>query len=186
VVAAARGRAAAEGEPTRLDLRKPARSRALPFFGAVLTVLAAAAVGFGVQGGRPVKERASRSVPRSVTPEAVEVVEARRLADSAQPSLTQKRPPVARRPRRTLPLTLDPPPAFADSRAADPARESMDAARERARDIYRKAYVERELDPDAARRGFELVASLLPESDEMAQKARRWIDQLSGKMPEDG
>jgi len=51
----------------------------------------------------------------------------------------------------------------------------------RANEIYLRAYVAREDDPEQARRAFRTVAESLPPDDELAQKAKRWLSALEGK-----
>jgi hypothetical protein len=55
---------------------------------------------------------------------------------------------------------------------------------DRAREIYLQGYVARDQDPEQARRAFRVVANVLPAADETAQKARRWLEKLEGKVAE--
>ena len=63
------------------------------------------------------------------------------------------------------------------------ARAGLFRARARAKEIYLRGYVAKDGEPQAARRDFEVVRGTLPESDETAQKAKRWLDRLDGKAP---
>jgi hypothetical protein len=72
--------------------------------------------------------------------------------------------------------------------AADPsnaaAREAQRGVAERARGIYLRGYVVREADVEEARKAFRLVIEALPAGDEVAQKAKRWLDKLEPKAAE--
>src|SRR5207237_3408046 len=79
------------------------------------------------------------------------------------------------------------PQAAAHLRAAvqnDPANEAaqtqLRAVSDRAREIYLRGYVAKDEDAEASRKAFRLVVETLPSSDETAQKAKRWLDKLSG------
>ena len=52
-------------------------------------------------------------------------------------------------------------------------------------EVYLRAYLEKDAHPETARAGFRLVAGTLPPADEMAGKARRWLDRLDGKSAAD-
>jgi pSer/pThr/pTyr-binding forkhead associated (FHA) protein len=69
--------------------------------------------------------------------------------------------------------------------AADPdneaARKQLGDLVERARELYQRAYFEKDSEPESARKLFRVVAEALPPGDEMALKARRWADKLEGK-----
>jgi hypothetical protein len=81
------------------------------------------------------------------------------------------------------------PQAAAHLRAAVLNDPSNDAAQARLRqiddrcqDIYLRGYVAKDEDADAARKSFKLVMETLPASDQTAQKAKRWVDKLDGKV----
>jgi len=59
----------------------------------------------------------------------------------------------------------------------------MERVVDRVRDIYLRAYVARDEEPEAARNGFALVAGALPAGDELAEKAARWLERLDGRGP---
>jgi hypothetical protein len=63
------------------------------------------------------------------------------------------------------------------------ARAGLFRASARAKEIYLRGYVAKDGEPQAARRDFEVVRGTLPEGDETAQKAKRWLDRLDGKAP---
>jgi hypothetical protein len=65
------------------------------------------------------------------------------------------------------------------------ARAGLSRASARAKEIYLRGYVAKDGEPQAARRDFEVVRGTLPESDETAQKAKRWLDRLDGKAPKE-
>jgi hypothetical protein len=71
---------------------------------------------------------------------------------------------------------------------ADPSssevQEQLRQMADRAREIYLRAYGSREDDPVRARQSFRLVAEILPQADETAEKARRWASSLEGKVAE--
>jgi len=52
---------------------------------------------------------------------------------------------------------------------------------ERVREIYLRAYVAKDEEPEAARNGFARVAGALPAGDELAEKAERWLERLHGR-----
>jgi len=89
---------------------------------------------------------------------------------------------------RALRSDEDLPRAAAHLRAAlesDPenaaARLEMDRVVERVREIYLRAYVAKDEEPEAARNGFARVAGALPAGDELAEKAERWLERLQGR-----
>ena len=53
---------------------------------------------------------------------------------------------------------------------------------DRCKEIYLRGYVAKDEDAEAARKAFKLVVETLPPSDETAQKAKRWLDKLDGKV----
>jgi len=61
------------------------------------------------------------------------------------------------------------------------ARVEMERVVERVRDIYLRAYVAKDEEPEAARNGFAHVAGVLPAGDELAEKAARWLERLDGR-----
>lgn len=71
----------------------------------------------------------------------------------------------------------------------DPGNEAAQAqlrqVNDRAKEIYLRGYVAKDEDAPAARAAFKLVIDTLPASDETAQKARRWLDKLDGKVAKD-
>ena len=84
------------------------------------------------------------------------------------------------------------PPAAAHLRAAvqdDPSNEAaasqLRQIGDRCKEIYLRAYVVKDQEPEAARKAFKLVIETLPASDETAQKSRRWLDKLDGKVGKD-
>jgi len=89
---------------------------------------------------------------------------------------------------RELTSEEDLPQAAAHLRAAlenDPenaaARLEQERVVERAREIYLRAYVAKDEEPDAARIGFAQVAGALPAGDELAGKAARWLERLEAR-----
>jgi hypothetical protein len=58
------------------------------------------------------------------------------------------------------------------------AREELAGVAERVREVYLRAYVAKEDDPDAARAGFALVLRSLPAGDELAARAGHWLEKL--------
>ena len=81
------------------------------------------------------------------------------------------------------------PQAAAHLRAAVQNDPSNDAAQaelrqigDRCKEIYLRGYVVKDDDVEAARKSFKLVIETLPASDETAQKAKRWLDKLDGKV----
>ncbi len=84
------------------------------------------------------------------------------------------------------------PQAAAHLRAAVQNDPSNDAAQaqlrqigDRCKDLYLRGYVAKDEDVEAARKSFKLVIETLPASDETAQKAKRWVDKLDGKVSRD-
>jgi pSer/pThr/pTyr-binding forkhead associated (FHA) protein len=84
------------------------------------------------------------------------------------------------------------PQAAAHLRAAvqnDPSNEGAQAELrqigDRCKDIYLRGYVAKDQDLEAARKSFKLVIATLPPNDETAQKAKRWLDKLDGKVSKD-
>jgi predicted component of type VI protein secretion system len=61
------------------------------------------------------------------------------------------------------------------------ARAGLSRIAERAKEVYLRAYMVKDDDPDAARSGFRLVIEALPASDETAVKAMRWLRKLDAK-----
>jgi hypothetical protein len=91
---------------------------------------------------------------------------------------------------RELSRDEDLPGAAAHLRAAlenDPenatARVEMDRVAERVREIYLRAYVGKDDDPEDARAGFALVARALPAGDELAARASHWLEKLDARSP---
>ena len=83
--------------------------------------------------------------------------------------------------------TAELPKAVAQLRSAiveDPSNEraqkELQVAMGRAHEEYMRGYVAKDSDPDLARVSFRIAAESLPPSDEEGQKARRWLDKLSG------
>ena len=60
------------------------------------------------------------------------------------------------------------------------ARKELQAAMTRAHEEYMRGYVAKDSDPDLARVSFRIAAETLSPSDEEGQKARRWLEKLSG------
>jgi pSer/pThr/pTyr-binding forkhead associated (FHA) protein len=65
------------------------------------------------------------------------------------------------------------------------AQNEMRQVNDRAKDLYLRGYVAKDSDAELARKTFKLVMDTLPSSDETAQKAKRWIDKLDGKVAKD-
>jgi type III secretion system (T3SS) inner membrane Yop/YscD-like protein len=91
---------------------------------------------------------------------------------------------------RELRSEEDLPRAAAHLRAAldsDPenaaAHLEMERVVERVREIYLRAYVAKDEEPEAARNGFARVAGALPAGDALAEKAARWLERLDGRGP---
>jgi tetratricopeptide (TPR) repeat protein len=94
------------------------------------------------------------------------------------------------RTRAALELTseADLPRAAAQLRKAleeDPsnerARRELETAMGRAHEEYMRGYVAKDSDPELARGSFRIAAEALPPSDADGQKARRWLEKLSGQ-----
>ena len=68
---------------------------------------------------------------------------------------------------------------------ADPANAAAQSelrqVQDHAKELYMRGYVEKDNDPEAARKLFHVVLETLPSSDETATKAKRWLDKLDGK-----
>jgi len=70
--------------------------------------------------------------------------------------------------------------AIAEDPSNERAQKELQVAMGRAHEEYMRGYVAKDSDPDLARVSFRIAAETLPEADEEAQKARRWLDKLSG------
>ena len=70
--------------------------------------------------------------------------------------------------------------AIAEDPSNERAQKELQAAMARAHEEYMRGYVAKDSDPDLARLSFRIAAETLPASDDEAQKARRWLDKLSG------
>jgi pSer/pThr/pTyr-binding forkhead associated (FHA) protein len=74
--------------------------------------------------------------------------------------------------------------------ASDPeneeARGRLTEVTDRVKELYQRAYFEKDSEPDQAKRLFRLVAEALGPSDELGQKARKWAGKLdnAGKASE--
>ena len=60
------------------------------------------------------------------------------------------------------------------------AREQLRQLTARATDAYLRGYVAKDSDADVAREAFRFVLAVLPAEDDLARKARRWLDRLEG------
>jgi len=69
--------------------------------------------------------------------------------------------------------------------ANDAAQAQLRQLADRAKEIYLRGYVAKDEDLESARKAFKLVIETLPASDETAQKAKRWLDKLDGKVTQD-
>jgi len=67
----------------------------------------------------------------------------------------------------------------------DAAQAQLRQVIDRAKEIYLRGYVAKDEDAESARKAFRLVIETLPASDETAQKAKRWLDKLDGKVAKD-
>ena len=67
----------------------------------------------------------------------------------------------------------------------DAAQAQLRQIGDRCKDIYLRGYVAKDDDVEAARKAFKLVIETLPATDETAQKAKRWLDKLDGKVSKD-
>lgn len=72
--------------------------------------------------------------------------------------------------------------AVQDDPSNDQAASALRQIGDRCKDIYLRGYVAKDDDAETARKAFKLVVSTLPSSDETAQKAKRWLDKLDGKV----
>ena len=72
--------------------------------------------------------------------------------------------------------------AVQDDPSNDAASSQLRQIADRAKDIYLRGYVAKDDDAESARKAFKLVIETLPASDETAQKAKRWLDKLDGKV----
>jgi hypothetical protein len=70
--------------------------------------------------------------------------------------------------------------AIAEDSSNQRAQKELQVAMGRAHEEYMRGYVAKDSDPDLARVSFRIAAETLPEADEEGQKARRWLDKLSG------
>ena len=70
--------------------------------------------------------------------------------------------------------------AIAEDPSNERAQKELQVAMGRAHEEYMRGYVAKDSDPDLARVSFRIAAETLPEADEEALKARRWLDKLSG------
>jgi hypothetical protein len=71
--------------------------------------------------------------------------------------------------------------AITEDPSNERAQKELQVAMGRAHEEYMRGYVAKDSDPDLARVSFRIAAETLPEADEEAQKARRWLDRLSGR-----
>lgn len=75
--------------------------------------------------------------------------------------------------------------AFHQAQLADPnnavALKSLRTIRAKAKEFFEQAYVDRSVDPDKARRGFEAVISMTGPNDELNQKSKRHLKDLGGE-----
>ena len=78
---------------------------------------------------------------------------------------------------------------FRDAVQNDPSNDGAQAELrqigDRCKEICLRGYVAKDGDIEAARKSFKLVIETLPASDETAQKAKRWLDKLDGKVSKD-
>ncbi|HEX9577631.1 MAG TPA: FHA domain-containing protein [Myxococcales bacterium] len=65
------------------------------------------------------------------------------------------------------------------------AQNEMRQVTDRAKELYLRGYVAKDSDAESARKAFKLVLDTLPSGDETAQKAKRWMDKLDGKVAKD-
>ena len=74
------------------------------------------------------------------------------------------------------------------SLAADPenegSRRHLAEVNDRAKEMYQRAYFEKDSEPELAKKAFRQVADALPANDELGLKARRWAEKLDGKTSE--
>jgi predicted component of type VI protein secretion system len=75
--------------------------------------------------------------------------------------------------------------AFHQAQVADPtnavAQKNLRTIRAKAKEFFEQAYVDRGVDPDKARRGFEAVISMTAPDDELNQKSKRHLKDLGGE-----
>ncbi len=60
------------------------------------------------------------------------------------------------------------------------ARKHMVTIRQHAQELFQQGYVEKSVDPESARRRFEKVISMTDSKDDLNQKAKRHLKQISG------
>lgn len=72
--------------------------------------------------------------------------------------------------------------ALQNDPANEQAQTGLHEVGERAKEIYLRGYVAKDSDAESARKAFKLVIETLPAGDETAEKARRWLDKLEGKV----
>lgn len=74
---------------------------------------------------------------------------------------------------------------FEKTLEADPghagAKKEIAAMRDKAKEIYLSGYVEREMNPESAKRKFKIVMKITQPGDENHEKAKKWYDRLEGK-----
>jgi len=70
--------------------------------------------------------------------------------------------------------------AVSEDPANERAQKELQLAMGRAHEEYMRGYVAKDSDPDLARASFRIAAETLPPSDDEGQKARRWLEKLSG------
>jgi len=70
--------------------------------------------------------------------------------------------------------------AISEDPSNERAQKELQAAMGRAHEEYMRGYVAKDSDPDLARVSFRIAAETLPPSDDDGQKARRWLEKLSG------
>ena len=63
----------------------------------------------------------------------------------------------------------------------DLARQQLEQAVARAKELYLRAYVVKDTDTPAAREMFKLVVDILPGGDATAAKAKHWMEKIDGK-----
>src|SRR5205814_116765 len=120
------------------------------------------------------RERAPDSTPARSAPDVQSVLEAYLAGDigaAIERAQASKRPPGERMRA-----------AVQDDPSNDAASSQLRQIADRAKDIYLRGYVAKDDDAESARKAFKLVIETLPASDETAQKAKRWLDKLDGKV----
>lgn len=75
--------------------------------------------------------------------------------------------------------------AVQDDPGNDGAQAELRQIGDRCKEIYLRGYVAKDEDVEEARKAFKLVIATLPPADETAQKAKRWLDKLDGKVAKD-